>query len=564
MDTASRDGPARHITKLFKRYYEAARDGTSDNKLYKPFFCINVSCPHGSYDPNIEPAKDDVLFLNDPAFVEIIKDFFKSVYGEVQEKCGRSSTVRPSTATQSIRHESLTPMVQPFAIAPPTSPLGDRDEAPYKEPGLLLPPSDVAIDLGWAPRPALRIEPARQHSTLAASRTPGAAVSCSSRPPNVHGAESEDEHDYPNQNDGASNPWTIAKKSSLNARRPLSPLSSSPRGADLPCNTPRRQVTSFKPINAPSSGGYLPTPKTIRVQRRRDYDDVEHELNHHRTNSLRPAAGRYTGSLDTWLSPSGSARPNRGFQPASSLPEDSAPIGESQAKPMWAKRNRDGAIVPFRPPLQQAGRSHDGIIGSTDSFGVDEEPPARPNHRPHTPIVASGKECRRRPIQRGFWPAPQSSPQSTQPSVQDTSSLPEPMHFHTTGHLHDVFNDSDATQEGVHIEYSLRNDEDLPCNGPCLCKMQARVHGDTDDVTRIVREMFLSVPDAEATVSATTCFEQVTRSDFERWTTIVKAKLPGLESNAGLASTITKWQRAVANHVQSYRLGLFAGDGHKD
>lgn len=33
-----------------------------------PFFCLNIICPIDSYDPNIEPAKDDVIF-NDEGFI---------------------------------------------------------------------------------------------------------------------------------------------------------------------------------------------------------------------------------------------------------------------------------------------------------------------------------------------------------------------------------------------------------------------------------------------------------------------------------------------------------------
>ena len=40
-------------------------------------------CPTGSYDANVEPAKDDVLFTDPEKFLEVVEAFFKSVYGQL-------------------------------------------------------------------------------------------------------------------------------------------------------------------------------------------------------------------------------------------------------------------------------------------------------------------------------------------------------------------------------------------------------------------------------------------------------------------------------------------------
>lgn len=45
---------------------------------------MNVACPRGSYDPNIEPAKDDVLFENPGRVVKIVEECFIEVYGEIK------------------------------------------------------------------------------------------------------------------------------------------------------------------------------------------------------------------------------------------------------------------------------------------------------------------------------------------------------------------------------------------------------------------------------------------------------------------------------------------------
>ena len=50
---------------------------------------MNIVCPLGSYDANVEPAKDDVLFVDQSRLLSILEAFFKSVYGELEVKGGK-------------------------------------------------------------------------------------------------------------------------------------------------------------------------------------------------------------------------------------------------------------------------------------------------------------------------------------------------------------------------------------------------------------------------------------------------------------------------------------------
>ena len=43
-----------------------------------------MRCPPGSYDVNVEPAKDDVLFTNSTLVLEQVEAIFKEVYGEAK------------------------------------------------------------------------------------------------------------------------------------------------------------------------------------------------------------------------------------------------------------------------------------------------------------------------------------------------------------------------------------------------------------------------------------------------------------------------------------------------
>lgn len=47
---------------------------------------MDLKCPIGSYDPNIEPAKDDVLFHEEGRVLKFCEDMFAAVYGEQNEE----------------------------------------------------------------------------------------------------------------------------------------------------------------------------------------------------------------------------------------------------------------------------------------------------------------------------------------------------------------------------------------------------------------------------------------------------------------------------------------------
>ncbi|GAD96973.1 DNA mismatch repair protein [Paecilomyces variotii No. 5] len=91
-------GTPRDIIKLFRTYIRsAARSKDDEASLSDPFLCLHIRCPKGSYDANIEPAKDDVLFTDSTALISLSEDLFKRVYGEVDHGAtsdlGQSKTI---------------------------------------------------------------------------------------------------------------------------------------------------------------------------------------------------------------------------------------------------------------------------------------------------------------------------------------------------------------------------------------------------------------------------------------------------------------------------------------
>ncbi|KAF8866575.1 hypothetical protein BDZ45DRAFT_610676 [Acephala macrosclerotiorum] len=77
-------GTMRKIVSLFRSYLKDSLSGSSE-KLKSPFLWMDIRCPAASYDANVEPAKDDVLFCNEALLLESIEKAFQDVYGKRKE-----------------------------------------------------------------------------------------------------------------------------------------------------------------------------------------------------------------------------------------------------------------------------------------------------------------------------------------------------------------------------------------------------------------------------------------------------------------------------------------------
>lgn len=86
-------GTLKKIISLYKSYLGCGCLVEGTNVVKDPFLCLNLVCPSTSYDVNVEPAKDDILFVNADSVIGIFECFLKSVYGELR--------VPPSLSTKS-------------------------------------------------------------------------------------------------------------------------------------------------------------------------------------------------------------------------------------------------------------------------------------------------------------------------------------------------------------------------------------------------------------------------------------------------------------------------------
>ncbi|KAL1795075.1 hypothetical protein ACET3X_006891 [Alternaria dauci] len=99
-----------------------------------PFFCLNITCPHGSYDPNIEPAKDDVLFDNSDLVTGIVDKLLRAYYPEAAQEVRR--TEPPTSAQQ--QYENQPKQLPTSPIGSSITAYGDETTSAIEEPPITL------------------------------------------------------------------------------------------------------------------------------------------------------------------------------------------------------------------------------------------------------------------------------------------------------------------------------------------------------------------------------------------------------------------------------------------
>lgn len=210
---------------------------------------MNLVFPPGSYDANVEPAKDDVLFSNSPRVLEAMEAFLKSQYGDLQSKTkqavhskltnggGRSFDLllarkppqaSPQTLTTDSTHGDMTN--SPFipTIDVPASKTSGEDRASAKSQRST---DEVIID---------QIDGVRhwvaEESSEAAQSSPTALASSAARSCRTS-YQNENEHELTDSNGtsrvgdfkdeeelrdiNVSNPWTFAKLNApIHSQRP--------------------------------------------------------------------------------------------------------------------------------------------------------------------------------------------------------------------------------------------------------------------------------------------------------------------------------------------------------
>ena len=92
---AANRGFSKQVVKIFR---EALKKSDSRfESIKEPFLFLEITCPEQSYDPNVEPAKDDVLFEDPDKVVTAARKLFAAIYPSQEE-------MRPNNATPQVTH----------------------------------------------------------------------------------------------------------------------------------------------------------------------------------------------------------------------------------------------------------------------------------------------------------------------------------------------------------------------------------------------------------------------------------------------------------------------------
>ncbi|KAK0656033.1 histidine kinase-like ATPase [Cercophora newfieldiana] len=74
-------GTGKKLLSVFRAHYNQFPPGTKEEKATKGILIrLNIVCPPGSYDVNVEPAKDDVIFVDEEWVIGHFKQYLLSVY----------------------------------------------------------------------------------------------------------------------------------------------------------------------------------------------------------------------------------------------------------------------------------------------------------------------------------------------------------------------------------------------------------------------------------------------------------------------------------------------------
>jgi hypothetical protein len=101
-------GIVKDIVKLYKTFYRAA-SGNNDRmpSIVNPFLCMQIRCPPKSYDVNIEPAKDDVLFSDPSKIMMLAEKLFRNYYGQPNPDIYVRSRPSAKDATRTTPNDSF-------------------------------------------------------------------------------------------------------------------------------------------------------------------------------------------------------------------------------------------------------------------------------------------------------------------------------------------------------------------------------------------------------------------------------------------------------------------------
>ncbi|KLJ11198.1 hypothetical protein EMPG_13508 [Blastomyces silverae] len=186
-------GVAKELVKLFKSYL---RSGSlcvgSQTTPVNPFLFMHLHCHPGSYDVNVEPSKNDVLFEDSKLVMSMAENLFKTVYGEIEPK-----------DTHQSNYQLEDQAVSPRAIRSPRSrPTSSRRTHEAEDPPLFRHISGHAVKHCYSTDNALVSSPQRKNNNVSIASS--ADITSFPQPAENNPSLSKSSR--------LTNPWMLAKK----------------------------------------------------------------------------------------------------------------------------------------------------------------------------------------------------------------------------------------------------------------------------------------------------------------------------------------------------------------
>ncbi|OJD32898.1 dna mismatch repair protein [Diplodia corticola] len=264
------------IAKAFRDRLKKANPALENVK--EPFLRLDIGCPPGSYDPNVEPSKSDLLFDEPKAVLSALEDFLDIFY----------SSAGPQMETAKI-HESKVPTQREISLVEDTVTAPDSEA--QKSDDDVTTYSDIFDEFVMIPATDVAHPPASSDSIAATLRSNTEMEDVEDPRPKRRRTWKSNMYDFDEDDvlvdDGngdaqgnpdvdladedteeamghvtVSNPWTMAK---MNAKIPKPSVASSPEVAHMRKQNTEPQLelpTSTPPESRISLGGaYLPTPQ---------------------------------------------------------------------------------------------------------------------------------------------------------------------------------------------------------------------------------------------------------------------------------------------------------------
>lgn len=207
--------PSRGISRqLIRLYKESLKESLSMEDPKDPFLYLSLSCPPGSYDANIEPAKDDVLFGDVDKVTEAVRRLMLITYPEKEVLNEAAFAQEPAKDTEADSHELFTTPASRSRsnVVQPKGNMYDVDE------------DDLTLFMDSVDRPE------------------------------SHAVEDEEEQSESIRSAAISNPWVMAKMNSYSNKK---------NNVNIQLLTPAKQASSSAPVaSSPVSGVHFPQQGT--------------------------------------------------------------------------------------------------------------------------------------------------------------------------------------------------------------------------------------------------------------------------------------------------------------